>query len=239
MSEERIPIDEFAAQLRANATKSELAIKPLLESLGFEFQQVIVPYVVDFHHAETGVVVEIDGISHRGRGLEDRKREDELLDSGYVNVILRFSDQLAMSEHEQIRSVLNLHMEFIRARSALICEYTAFTRRSVFKYARTQMELSGKQWERGMSILGVSPTEVMAKAGPAKPQPELLKPPTPQERADLAAYQEAQKLVWAERMRADEVVRQARNAKLRAELEAKRLAKRALKLAAQEIQSVQ
>jgi very-short-patch-repair endonuclease len=86
---------ERARQLRKAGVLSEalfwLQVKN--KKLGFDFdrQKIIGNYIVDFYCYELGIVIEIDGISHRDKGQYDQKR-DEYLES-YGLKILHISDQ--------------------------------------------------------------------------------------------------------------------------------------------------
>ncbi|GJQ25515.1 MAG: hypothetical protein HBSAPP02_05470 [Phycisphaerae bacterium] len=70
-----------ARALRAKGTKSERYLWKLLRSRQFEGmkfrrQHPIGPYIADFYCADAKLVIELDGISHDGRGeYDDRRRE--------------------------------------------------------------------------------------------------------------------------------------------------------------------
>ena len=63
------------------------------KKLGFDFdrQKIIGNYIVDFYCYELGIVVEIDGLSHRDKDEYDKKR-DEYLES-YGLKILHIADR--------------------------------------------------------------------------------------------------------------------------------------------------
>ncbi len=86
---------ERARQLRKSCVLSEalfwLQVKN--KKLGFDFdrQKIIGNYIVDFYCYELGIVVEIDGLSHRDKDEYDKKR-DKYLES-YGLKILHIADR--------------------------------------------------------------------------------------------------------------------------------------------------
>jgi very-short-patch-repair endonuclease len=68
-----------AQELRRDMTGPERRLWSVLErkklgGLKFRRQHPIEPFIADFYCAEKGLVVELDGMSHVGRGEEDEKR---------------------------------------------------------------------------------------------------------------------------------------------------------------------
>ena len=57
--------------------------KGQLGGLKFRRQHAIGPFIVDFCCPSARVVVELDGLSHLGRGQYDDQRTKELAQSGY------------------------------------------------------------------------------------------------------------------------------------------------------------
>jgi very-short-patch-repair endonuclease len=86
---------ERARQLRKAGVLSEVLfwqqVKGKKLGVDFDRQKIIGNYIVDFYCYEIGIIVEIDGISHRDKGEYDQKR-DEYLES-YGLKILHIPDQ--------------------------------------------------------------------------------------------------------------------------------------------------
>ena len=111
---------ERARQLRKAGVVSEalfwLRIKN--KKLGFDFnrQKIIGNYIVDFYCYELGIVVEIDGSSHREKGLYDKKR-DEYLES-YGLKILHIAD---VNIKQNMDNVINwLEQELLNRKRQLV-----------------------------------------------------------------------------------------------------------------------
>lgn len=87
-----------ARALRAKGTKSERYLWKLLRSRQFEGmkfrrQHPIGPYIADFYCADAKLVIELDGVSHDGRGEYDDQRRAYLEQSG-LRVIKMRDDEL-------------------------------------------------------------------------------------------------------------------------------------------------
>ena len=86
----------LARELRKEGTKGEALLwKKVLRARsmeGYQFnrQFPIGDYIVDFICRKLKLIIEIDGSSHLMKGLEDRKRQDDLERGGYK--ILRFTE---------------------------------------------------------------------------------------------------------------------------------------------------
>lgn len=61
-----------------------------LGGLKFRRQHPIGPYVADYYCHEASLVIELDGRSHIGQGVEDRQRQDYLEGQGLR--VIRFSN---------------------------------------------------------------------------------------------------------------------------------------------------
>jgi len=89
--------------MRAYPTGSEAALWRLIRGkrLGVQFrrQVCIGRFIVDFFAAEVGLVVEVDGGSHRGRKRADARRDHELERRGYR--VLRLEAELVLRTPEQ------------------------------------------------------------------------------------------------------------------------------------------
>jgi very-short-patch-repair endonuclease len=66
-----------------------------LAGLKFRRQQPLGPFIVDFFCPEVGLVVEVDGESHRGREVYDARRTAALAVAGLVVVRLSNEEVLA------------------------------------------------------------------------------------------------------------------------------------------------
>jgi very-short-patch-repair endonuclease len=85
-------------QLRQRATVPERLLWGRLRDgrcagLKFRRQQPLGEYVVDFFCATSRIVVELDGRSHEGRGVEDEVRQ-ELLERQGIRVLRFTNDQV-------------------------------------------------------------------------------------------------------------------------------------------------
>jgi len=102
----------FATALRSDPTKPEAVLWSRLRAsrLGFKFrrQTVIGHYIVDFFCPSIGLIVELDGSTHRAD--EDAKRDSELHEKGFT--VLRFGNSEVSSN---IDGVLNAIFATARA----------------------------------------------------------------------------------------------------------------------------
>lgn len=64
-----------------------------LDGHRFRRQRVIEPYIVDFYCPQAKVAIEVDGESHLWRSLEDRERDERLLETG-VSVVRVTNDEV-------------------------------------------------------------------------------------------------------------------------------------------------
>jgi very-short-patch-repair endonuclease len=102
-----------ARQLRKNMTPSEKRLWERLRGrrlngLKFRRQAPIGPFVADFYHAETRLVIEIDGGIHTLRIESDELRTKRFQEFGYT--VIRFKNE---ELERDIDSVLNRIMETI------------------------------------------------------------------------------------------------------------------------------
>src|SRR5688572_15096556 len=85
-----------ARELRRDQNQVEAMVRAELRGRklnGFKFrrQYPIGNYIADFYCAEGALVVELDGITHRGREAYDAERQDWLESQGLL--VLRFTNQ--------------------------------------------------------------------------------------------------------------------------------------------------
>jgi very-short-patch-repair endonuclease len=86
----------YARKLRKHGTKGEALLwkKALrarnMEGYQFNRQFPMDNYIVDFICRKLYLIIEIDGSSHIGREVQDRKRQDYLENLGYT--VIRFSE---------------------------------------------------------------------------------------------------------------------------------------------------
>lgn len=78
--------------------------KGQFHDLDFDRQKIIGNYIVDFYCKAFGLVVEIDGSSHNGRGEEDELREAWLKGQGCK--IIRFTTTLILEHMDQVMEEL-------------------------------------------------------------------------------------------------------------------------------------
>lgn len=88
-----------AQEHKNNPTSSEqrlfAALSQELPSLNFQFQVVMVPFIVDFVSLEKKVIIEVDGKSHDGNFDSDDTRQRDLERDGYS--FLRFTHDQVMT----------------------------------------------------------------------------------------------------------------------------------------------
>lgn len=111
---------QFARQLRQNMTDAEQLLwrhlrAHRLNGSKFKRQQPIGPYIVDFVHFASRVIIEADG-GHHQDNADDKKRDAWLNQQGFI--VLRFwnNDILQNSEAvlEQIMSALHSNNHSLR-----------------------------------------------------------------------------------------------------------------------------
>lgn len=94
----------LARKLRKEGTLAEIILWKFIRNnqKGFEFhrQVPIDNYIVDFYCHELRLAIEIDGISHEGKGKYDEIRELKLESLGVS--ILRFSDESIKKDLENV-----------------------------------------------------------------------------------------------------------------------------------------
>lgn len=93
-----------------NPTSSEqnllTALTVQLPDLNFQFQVVMVPFIVDFVSLTKKVIIEVDGKSHDGNFDSDMSRQRDLERDGYS--FIRFShNDVMISIHQVITDVRN------------------------------------------------------------------------------------------------------------------------------------
>ncbi len=104
--ESREAIVAAARELRQNQTKSERILWNALRDrrfngLKFRRQSRIGPFIVDFYCAEAELIVEVDGLVHRGQEIQDRERKEGLEELG-----LRVLRLTAREVEQDLASVL-------------------------------------------------------------------------------------------------------------------------------------
>lgn len=97
-----------AQEHKDNPTSSEqrllTALTQELPALNFQFQVVMVPFIVDFVSLDKKVIIEVDGKSHEGNFDSDDSRQRDLERDGYS--FLRFThDQVMTSTLEVISEI--------------------------------------------------------------------------------------------------------------------------------------
>ena len=110
-------LKENARKLRNNSTKAEIILwnkllkKRQLRGYQFLRQRPIHNFIVDFFCKDLKLVIEVDGEIHRFQKQKDKKREDQIKDSGYT--IIRFSNGDILYEFiNVIRTLENFVDEF-------------------------------------------------------------------------------------------------------------------------------
>ena len=97
-----------AQEHRDNPTSSEqrlmTALTQELPHFNFQFQVVMVPFIVDFVSVDKMVIIEVDGKSHEGNSDSDETRQRDLERDGYS--FIRFTHEEVMSATSQVVSAV-------------------------------------------------------------------------------------------------------------------------------------
>ena len=88
-------LKELARELRKESTLAEVLLWKYLKGRqlkGYDFhrQKPLYYYIVDFFCPELMLIIEIDGISHEGKIVYDKKRQKFLEEKGFI--VLRFTE---------------------------------------------------------------------------------------------------------------------------------------------------
>jgi len=78
-----------------------------LNGLKFQRQKIVGEYIVDFICIDTGVVIEIDGLSHKGKSAHDSNRDIHMQGLG-LNII-RISDKDVTNKTDNLLTYLSKH----------------------------------------------------------------------------------------------------------------------------------
>lgn len=75
--------------------------------LDFDRQKIIGNYIVDFYIKKLGIVIEIDGVSHNEKLVEDKKRHEYLKSLGlkvvrYTDKDVKFNLDVVLLDLEQL-----------------------------------------------------------------------------------------------------------------------------------------
>jgi very-short-patch-repair endonuclease len=97
-----------AQEHRDNPTSSEqrllTALTQELPHFNFQFQVVMVPFIVDFVSVDKMVIIEVDGKSHEGNSDSDETRQRDLERDGYS--FIRFTHEEVISATSQVVSAV-------------------------------------------------------------------------------------------------------------------------------------
>ena len=99
---------DMAIKLKKNATKAELLILNKLNEdksgFKFEFQYILLGYIVDFYFPESLMVVEIDGKIHENQVGDDSKRSQIL---GEKNIaVYRFTNEHVLKDSADVLQII-------------------------------------------------------------------------------------------------------------------------------------
>lgn len=104
-------LKEYARKLRNNSTFTEILMWNYLKKnqlLGYDFdrQKPINNYIVDFYSKDLMLAIEIDGESHYGNEIKDKKRDKRL--NGFGVTVLRFHDLEVQHNTEKVLAKIEL-----------------------------------------------------------------------------------------------------------------------------------
>lgn len=104
------PLTEYKRKLSRKPTKTEKRFKRYLEVNNVprvRFQEIVGWYIVDFLFTEFGVVVELDGSSHKDKEEYDKSRDRWIETCGFT--VLRFSNEYAWNNPAKIMEEIRKH----------------------------------------------------------------------------------------------------------------------------------
>lgn len=108
----RHPLQEFARDLRNNATDVELLLWRRLrgkqvEGAKFRRQQPIENYIVDFVSFDKKLVIELDGGQHSDHADYDKRRDSCLRANGFT--VLRFWNNNIIENIDGVMEIIRQH----------------------------------------------------------------------------------------------------------------------------------
>jgi very-short-patch-repair endonuclease len=118
---------DMAIKLKKNATKAELLILKKLNEVKsdfrFEFQYILLGYIVDFYFPESLMVVEIDGKIHENQVGDDAKRSQIL---GAKDIaVYRFTNEHVLNDSADVLKIIlslankrMIHQHFTKSKNA-------------------------------------------------------------------------------------------------------------------------
>jgi|694.fasta_scaffold35324_4 very-short-patch-repair endonuclease len=117
---------DMAIKLKKNATKAELLILKKLNEVKsdfrFEFQYILLGYIVDFYFPESLMVVEIDGKIHENQVGDDAKRS-QILGAKDIAVYRFTNEHVLKDSADVLRIILSLankrmiHQHFTKSKN--------------------------------------------------------------------------------------------------------------------------
>ena len=172
-----------AQEHKVNPTSSEKVLLEALDrglpNLAFQFQVVMIPFIVDFVSLLKMVIIEVDGSSHDGEEYSDMVRQKNLERDGYS--FIRFTNDQVMESTSQvliaIEQFCNLHHSDRRSGASPETEFvkrgkTIFELREFNPVAgihtRSELELILSEedpydtWEKSMKYLPPEPHKSQA-----------------------------------------------------------------------------
>jgi len=101
---------KLAKKMRLNPTKGEAvmwaALKDDFGGLKWQNQVLICGYIADFYCPEAGLIVEVDGSSHKGRELYDRDRDHNIMYGAGVKTLRLTNTEVLKNRPRALRRVL-------------------------------------------------------------------------------------------------------------------------------------
>ena len=100
-------LKERAKELRKSGNLCEVLLwkqlaKKNFKGYDFDRQKIIGNYIVDFFCSDCGVIIEIDGAAHDGKGNYDKKRDEFLLSLGLIVIHILARDVLNSLEEVMV-----------------------------------------------------------------------------------------------------------------------------------------
>lgn len=98
---------EFSQKLKTRSTYAERVLRPHLLPLGFKEQVGLGPWIADFFHKDSGVVIEVDGGIHDTARcmVKDDAKESDLAAAGIL--VLRWRNEEVIRQPEKIAALVN------------------------------------------------------------------------------------------------------------------------------------
>lgn len=102
-------LEIIAAAQRNKLSPAEVIVWTALKYYGFQWQHVLMPFVVDFYSERRKLVIEVDGKFHAGQLEQDEERNRVLIECYGVRIYrLRAVDCFNGFHHRKLKHLLHI-----------------------------------------------------------------------------------------------------------------------------------